>query len=308
MTVFHAGWEWLASTPHQRRGLRVLQSAIGAVLLFRICTEGRFALYLWGPRGLGWGSTQPALGPTLGRLADRSFGTDAGTVGVVLALVAAALGLLLGWRPRLSTAVALIALSLLERRLPEIIDRGDTAARLALFYLLFVVPAGATVPPRGLAVWIHNLGVLAIAAQTMIIYGTAGLMKAAGREWYDGTALYYISQVDSLSLPAMWELARVPLVTVVGSYFTVAYEALFPVAVLSPLRLVWIALGVLFHLAIAVFLGLITFSTVMIALDLFFVTDSEYARALAWGSRSGRYMARITRDTMHAYATKRQMH
>ena len=279
------GWRWLAQLPHQTAGVCVLQGAIGAALLFRVFTEAPFALYLWGPHGLGWGSTQHVLGPTLGGLVDRSFATEIGTLIVLLALGLGALGLLLGWRTQAATALALVAFTLLDQRLPELIDRGDTAARLALAYLLLALPPRATASPGSLAVWLHNVAVLAVAMQTMVIYATAGLMKVGGQEWVDGTALYYISQVESLSLPAMREMVKDPLFTTIGSYFTVLYETFFPLAVLSRLRLPWIVLGIAFHLAIAVFLGLVTFSTVMIGLDLFFVSDAEYARLLAFSKR-----------------------
>jgi hypothetical protein len=270
-------WGWLATAPRQRSGLRVLQGAIGAMLLFRMALEARYALYLWGPNGLGLGSTQPVLGPTLGGMADRLFTMDASTLAVVVVLVISALCLLLGWHTQWASVFALVAFSLIDARLPELIDRGDTAARLMLFYLLLTLPFRSAPAPSSVVVWIHNLGVLAIAMQAMTLYAIAGLMKAAGPEWYEGTALYYISQVESLSLPALRGIFRDPFVTTAASYFTVLYEALFPIAMLSRLRLTWIAVGVAFHVGIGVFLGIISFSIVMIAIDLFFLTDAEYA-------------------------------
>jgi hypothetical protein len=268
-------WAWLADRPHQFGGIRLLQCALGLMLLIRVGTEAPFLGYLWGPHGLGWGSTRPVLGPTLGGLVDQLFATDLGTLAVLVVLAASALGLVLGRLTQLSTALAFIAFTLLDQRLPELVDRGDTAARLALLYLLVVLPWGSTVPRGSLLVWVHNLGVAAIAIQAMLIYATAGLMKIGGPEWMEGTALYYISQVESLSSPAMRELVKQPFVTAAGTYFTVVYEVLFPIAMLTRLRRIWIGLGVAFHLAIAVSLGLVTFSTVMIGLDLFFLTDAE---------------------------------
>jgi len=203
---------------------------------------------------------------------------------VVLLLGASALALIVGWKTEIATAGAFLTFVLLVNRLPELIDGGDTAARLFLFYLLLVLPAGASAAPGGLRVWVHNIGVLAIAMQIMILYAVTGLSKAAGTEWYEGTALYYISQVESIALPSMRELAKEPLVTVTASYFTVLYEVFFAFAMLSPLRLPWIVLGIAFHVGIGATLGLISFQIVMVGLDLFFVTDDEYARLGAWAS------------------------
>jgi hypothetical protein len=247
-----------------------------------VFTEARFSAYLWGPNGLGSGSTQYILGPTLGGLVDRVFATEIGTLAVLLALAIGALGLVAGYRTDASTLLALVAFGLLEQRLPELSDRGDTITRLVLTYMVFVLPAGAK-PTRGsLAVWLHNVAVLAIAAQVVVVYTNSGLMKAYGEKWQHGTALYYISQFESLSLPAMREMFKDPLITTVATYGSLLYEVLFAVAIISPLKLPWLAFGIVFHIGIAVFLGLITFSMVMVGLLLFFVSDAEYVRIRGW--------------------------
>jgi hypothetical protein len=274
------GWHWLGDEPRQRMGIRLLEISIGAMLLFRVFTEARFASYLWGPRGIGWGSTVYMFGDTLGRLLDRAFATEAGTAGVLAALALAAFGLLSGYGGRIATALALVAFVLLETRLPEIPDGGDNITRLVLTYMLFLVP-GRAKPARGsLGVWFHNVAVLAIAFQITILYSTSGMMKASGDRWHHGVAMYYISQVEWFSLPALREMFRNPLMVVLASYIPLFYQILFPLAMLSRVKLLWLALGIGFHLGVAVFMGLITFSTAMIGMELFLISDGEYASML----------------------------
>lgn len=276
MTVLRNVWKWLTDDPHHRTGLRVLQFAIGALLLFRVFTEARFAAYLWGPDGLGWGSISHVVGPELGALLDRAFATQAGTVGVLFALTLSGLGLVLGYQTRLASAVALVAFYLLQSRLPELGDGGDNLAQLALTYMVFALPAGAK-PARGsVAVWLHNIAVVAIIAQVMVLYATSGMMKAFGDKWHYGVAMYYISQVAWFSEPAMRGMFKNPLITLVSTYVPMFYQVLFPVAIFSRVKLAWLALGVVFHLGIAVFMGLVTFSAVMIGAELFLITDDEY--------------------------------
>lgn len=277
MNLFRSGWRWLADDPHQQRGVRILQVAIGLMLLFRVFTEGPFAAYLWGPAGVGSGSTEGFFGASLGKLFDFVFESQPGTIAVVVLLGVGALGLVFGYRTRLSTGLALLTLLLLEVRLPDLPDGGDNIARIVLCYMLFLIPAGAQRPRCSLSVWTHNIAVLAIATQVMVLYSVAGLTKAYGDLWHHGTAMYYISQVQWFSLPAMRDVFKSPFVTTILSYATVLYEVWFPVAVISPLRRTWIVIGVLFHVGIAFFMGLITFSIAMIALDLVFITDQEYA-------------------------------
>jgi hypothetical protein len=280
--ALQSGWRWLAETPHHRVGLRLLQGALGAALLIRVCTEVPFAAYFWGPTGLGWGSTQYVLGPALGRLVDQLFATGIGTSAIVAALTAGALGLLFGYRTDVATLVALVSFSLLEQRLPELGDRGDTIMRLVLFYTLFVLPVDAQ-PVRGsLAVWVHNVAVLAVALQVAVLYGSAGFWKAAGDQWQHGTALYYVSQADSLALPALGDWLKHGWITTGLTYSSMLYELFFPLAILSRLKLPWLAFGALFHVGIALFLGLVTFSVAMLGLLAFLISDQEYARLQAW--------------------------
>ena len=70
-----------------------------------------------------------------------------------------------------------------------------------------------------------------------------------------------------------------PVLTTLATYSTVFYQVCFPVAMLSQLRLLWLAVGVSFHLGILVTMGLVPFSIVMIVLELMLITDREY-RAL----------------------------
>lgn len=278
MNLLQRGWTWLAEEPHQTRGVRVLQVAIGTMLLFRLFTEGPYAAYLWGPRGLGSGSTIPLFGSKVGRLLDHLFATQIGTDAVLFILGIGAMGLILGYRTRTTTGMALFAFLLLEQRLPDLPDGGDNIARLVLSYMLFLIPCGGKRPRGSLSVWLHNIAVLAIMLQVAVLYGTAGLAKAYGSLWHHGTALYYISQVQQFSLPAMRQAFKNPWVTTLSSYVAVLFQVWFPIAMVSPLRRAWIAIGIFFHVGIGVFMGLVTFSTVMIGLDLIFISDDEYSK------------------------------
>ncbi len=241
MNLLRRGWTWLADEPHQTRGVRVLQVAVGAMLLFRLFTEGRYAAYLWGPRGLGSGSMIPLFGNLAGGRLDRLFTTQTGTDAVLLILGIGALGLILGYRTRVATGMALFGFLLLEERLPDLPDGGDNIARLVLCYMLFLIPCGSKRLRGSLSVWVHNIAVLAIMLQVAVLYGTAGLAKAYGDLWHHGTAMYYISQVQWFSLPAMRQAFKNAWIATLSSYAPVLYQVWFPIAIISPLRRSWIA-------------------------------------------------------------------
>jgi hypothetical protein len=276
---------WLAVEPHHRIGIRLLQAAIGLMLLFRISTEWHFASYFWGPNGIGQGSTALVLGPALASLIDPVFDTEIGVRCIIFALAVGALGLVLGRATRLSTGLALCSFFLLEQRLPELPDGGDNITRISLMYLLFVLPPSARPIKGSLSIWLHNVAVLAVVFQTAILYFTSGAMKMFGDKWQHGVAMYYVSQVEWFSLPTFRSLYKNPEVASFVVYGTMLFQIWFPIALLSPLRLAWIAGGVIFHLGIAFFMGLITFSLVMIGLELALISDVEYARIRSGASR-----------------------
>jgi len=90
--------------------------------------------------------------------------------------------------------------------------------------------------------------------------------------------MYYVSQVQWYTLPGAHELFTNPWIVTLATYVSMFYQLLFPVAIISRMKLPWILLGIFFHLSIAVLMGLITFSTVMIGLELFLISDQEYAK------------------------------
>jgi predicted DCC family thiol-disulfide oxidoreductase YuxK len=267
---------WLADEPRHRRGVRVLQAAVGAVVLFRVLTELPFAAYFWGPHGIGLSGSGQYFGVTLGARLDALFHTMSGTYALLALLGLGAFGLLTGTSTRAATALVLVTTLMFERRLPEILDGGDNITRLVLVYMLFLLPARARVVRQSTAVWLHNLAVVAIIAQLIILYGTSGIMKAAGERWHHGTALYVISQVEWFSEPWMRTLFKNAYLVTLATYATLLFQLWFPMAVFSRFKLLWLAAGIFFHLGIATGMGLVTFSTVMIGLELFLITDEEY--------------------------------
>ena len=278
MGILSKAWGWVAKDPHHLIGIRILQMAIGAILLFEVVTNLPFAGYLWGPNSITDGSTSDLLGPTLGDVVDTVFTADAYIFGMLFILAISALGLLFGYRTRIATFLTLISFSLLTIRLPELYNGGDNITRLMLIYMLFLLPHRAKFSSGPLRVWLHNIAVLAIIFQLIVMYTASGFFKSIGEWWREGTAMYYISQVQLYSLPGASKLFSIPLIVYVATYVPMAYQLLFPMAIISRFKLPWIGLGILFHLGIAVLMGLVTFSTVMIGLELFLISDQEYAR------------------------------
>lgn len=267
---------WLGEEPHQLIGVRILQVAIGVMLLFRVFTEMRFASFLWGPNGIGDGSTVPLFGILPGTLLDAFFVTEIGVRIVLVLLAAGAFGLIFGVRTRLATAVAWVTFMMLNLRLTSLGDGGDNIVQVVLIYMLFLIPSGKTRPRGSLAVWVHNVAIIAIGAQLAVLYLTSGFLKMNGDVWQNGTALYLIGQVEWFSQPSMRGMLKNPYFVTLATYASMFFQVWFPIAIFSRLKLPWILMGIGFHIGIATFMGLLTFSTVMIGLELFLITDAEH--------------------------------
>lgn len=262
--------------PQNTVGIRVLQVGLGLTLLFRVSTEGRFSSFLWGPNGIGSGSAQAIFGSTIGRYLDSLFTSELGTRLVVFALALAAVGLITGYRTRTSTLVALISFTLLEFRLPELGDGGDNLLNILLVYMLLLAPSGDSHPEKSLSTWMHNLGLMAMWTQLIIVYATSGFMKARGAAWNNGTALYLITQVEWFKEPGLQGIFKNPAITTLCTYATIWYQLWFPVGIFSRFKNLFIIVGLCMHLGIAIFMGLITFSMVMISVELSLISDKDY--------------------------------
>lgn len=263
---------WVSGSPRQRQGVRALQVFIGTALLYRFFTEFPFANYLWGPSGVAGAG-------------DHFFSHDWSPY-IQMALLAAAAGCLLAGRhTRVATIVACFVHSLLSQRLPELLDGGDNLLNLILIYMCFLVPARASAKAGSVRAWLHNIAVAAVGLQIMVLYMSSGLAKASGAQWTQGTAMYLISQVEVFSLPLFRESFKSPLVTTTLCYVTILHQVWLPIAVFSRFRGIWIMAGVAFHAAIGVFMGLVSFSLVMIGAELFFLSQADCDRARLVGRR-----------------------
>ena len=160
----------------------------------------------------------------------------------------------------------------------------------------------------GRSSWVAVIGYTSLGLwtlQMMGVYFQASVAKFSVLEWSDGTALWYWMQ-NPVFAPAgaVGDLVRNALqwlpLTVIATYGTLALQLALVGAVFMPRRPRHLLLGlaVAFHLAIAVLMGLWSFSIIMIAADLLLLLrphESEsVARALHMGSRNERQVNHVS--------------
>jgi hypothetical protein len=128
-----------------------------------------------------------------------------------------------------------------------------------------------------------NVALRLLQIHVCIIYGASGLSKLQGASWWSGVAVWgtmanyefspmrmqiYTAFLQFISQHRwLWEL-----VTTGGSYFTLAFEIGFGFLVWNPrLRPTMVIAAVLLHIGIALCMGLVTFSLMMLTAVLVFI-------------------------------------
>ena len=210
---------------------------------------------------------------------------------LILALVAS------GWRPRITGLLHWwVSFSILASATR---DGGDQVAALMTLLLIpwtltdprewhwqrAVVDTAASARKLFVA---HAARVL-VRLQVMVVYLHSAVTKFAVNEWLDGTAVYYwfhdpIVGASPALEPLLFPLARSGAVNAL-TWGAIAVEIALVLGLIAPRRfwrpLFW--LGVLFHVGIAVGLGLSSFSLAMIGALLLYLRPPE--REFRWLQR-----------------------
>ncbi|MFE2326496.1 HTTM domain-containing protein [Streptomyces sp. NPDC059385] len=304
----HAFLAFLTERPISLYAAAVLRIGYGLLYLVFLLREFPHRNEMWGP-GSPWT-------PTLARqMFDQSGWASVLTLSdsrvyfeicYALALVTCVL-FLLGWRTRAVSVLFAVVVVSFHARAIFMADGGDNLMVLMAVYLVFTAcgrrwsldarrnrlraSAGRTAGPRGgdlrhhlgdarviLTTVLHNCGMFVIAAQVCFLYGCAGLYKVQGPKWGDGTALYYVLNID---LFRPWpELSQMVvghhvLIAVVG-YLTVLVQVAFPFVLFGRFKYPVLVLLLGMHVNIAVLMGLPLFSGAMIVADAAFLPDRFY--------------------------------
>ena len=142
---------------------------------------------------------------------------------------------------------------------------------------------------RVLPLWftngLHNVVLIALAWQLIMIYFSAGWFKAQGSLWYHGTALYYPLQLQEYKpFPFLTDaFTHVGVMVGLSTYVAMVVQIGFGFALLHPIaRRIAIFCAIMFHLSIAVFMALPWFSLSMIAFDSIFVSTSTFILFDRW--------------------------
>jgi len=253
----------------------------------------------------GWLPLKTAIGYT----ADRewtllhTFTTPTAVRAFYALTVGASVSLTLGFRSRAAAWICFVGLASFHSRNWMNTYGGDVVLRLMLFLLawsrcgaawsldrwLYADPSRAPAPAP---VWPLRL----MQFQVMAIYLSTGLAKLHGGDWVSGNAIGMMLLNPNF---ARWDWttrltwAPIRLTFKTTTLVTLAWELAFPaLIVFRQSRLAALALGVLLHLGITLFVQVHWFGAIMISTYLAFVPESWFDLRASWPALRGFARAR----------------
>ena len=185
-------------------------------------------------------------------------------IGLIRGLgLAGGLGLWLGIFPRCAAFCAWLATVSYCWRNMDILYSGDNLIRIGTFFLIFARSDGALSLPREMRrrffsqtapnaadypclvpAWPQRI----LQLQLCILYLAAGIWKATGPTWRNGTAVGLVLQLGEFQRFPIPDFFLTPIMSQVMTYGTLAFELGFPVLIWIPkLRLPVLLAGLAFH-------------------------------------------------------------
>lgn len=212
-----------------------------------------------------------------------------------LGLIAVGVAFVLGWHTRVAGVLLVLGCVQVLEMNPLVSDQGDNVLRIGICFLL-LTECGAhwsldarrarTRTPRTLPpvvgttrTLLHNAGVIALAAQLVVIYIAAAMFKIPGVGWKEGTAVAYPLRSDAYQVwPFLNDLATSSAVVVwLVTYGAIFLQLYFPALLLNRVtRRIALAAIIGLHVGIAVLMGLPWFTMAMVAFDGIFVSTGTF--------------------------------
>ncbi len=194
-------------------------------------------------------------------------GSSDAAIGIIRGLgIAGGLGLWLGIFPRCAAFCAWLAAVSYSYRNMDILHSGDNLIRIGSFFLIFARTGGVFSLPRSVRRWFFPQassgsqppGSLVPAwpqrilqVQLCILYLVAGIWKATGPTWRNGSAVGMVLQLGEFQRFPIPDFLLTPVMSQVMTYGTLAFELGFPLLVWIPsMRIPVLLAGLAFHVGL----------------------------------------------------------
>jgi hypothetical protein len=175
---------------------------------------------------------------------------------------------------RISSILVYVTTVLLFNRVYLVITGGNYLIHIFLFYLIFVNENGKR---AGINAFLSNAFIWACRIQVIYVYFFASIYKLTGETWMNGSALKYLLNMQEFSLPFMvGNMGNMDWLLTLGTYLSLGYQLFFPMLVwFKKIKIPYLILGVCFHVATIVIMGIPVFGLIMIVSYIIFLNDAE---------------------------------
>lgn len=144
-------------------------------------------------------------------------------------------------------------------------DAFNSGFLVMLLFSFFLIPV---VHNSGKSMWIqiNNIVWVVCVVQLSIVYALSAGYKWIGIQWPSGNAIYYSFAIDRFSFPSIQQtLSGTAWLWKILTWAVLIYQTVFPIVVwIKKWRMKLVVTGILFHLLIAVMMGLWDFGLAMI--------------------------------------------
>lgn len=227
-----------------------------------------------------------------------------------ISLIASMLGLF----TKYSLAIVLVCMTSFHQRNIWLLSSSEVLMRVITLYLVFS-PCGNTLSldsligrffaqfskPRSASVWALRL----IQIQISVVYVWTVWHKLKGETWWDGTALYYASRLQSMTNFTLPFLMDSMILLKLMTWGTLIIELSLGILVwFKEFRRTVIVSGIIFHFGIEYLMSIPFFELYMIALLLNFFTPEEFQTFLF---RSKRVLANAIQKTSIEVSMKERL-
>lgn len=193
---------------------------------------------------------------------------------------------ILGWSNLFSRLLTWLLFVNLHFANPEVSNGGYHVLHQCLFFAIFFFKTDPSLNDRfvHLKRLLKNLAFYSIWVQISLVYAVAGTHKLLGNHWLAGDALFITLSIPEYSLP--WIVSTIHENTwwlKIATWVTLLYQLLFPIIIWSKIaRPYLLAIGFLFHLGIAMIIGVSDFGFILIAVYAVFLPDKPAQKITQW--------------------------
>ena len=207
--------------------------------------------------------------------------------------VIAAICLTAGFLTRASSIAVFLCLVSINERALYAMNSGDSLLRVTGFWLMFA-PAGAAFSVDRLirlrrgkeptrislhAPWAQRM----IQIQLSLVYLATFWQKTLGSTWIDGTALYYVYQLDQFHRLPVPSFLQDPAFVRLQTWVTLAIEfSLGALIWFRELRYPLLAIGLALHLSLEYSMNIPLFQWIILSVYVTFIEPEDLARAWRW--------------------------